>query len=85
MHHGLNTDQVLHLNSDILGNISSGATSAPSDVAENGSIGNEPFLTLKKVLDSLLCPRGKKLEREEGPTLFNLKINLINNFHSLKK
>ncbi|GLU03724.1 hypothetical protein SLE2022_209100 [Rubroshorea leprosula] len=52
MHHGLNADDVLHLVSNIKGEVGGGATSAPGDVAECRIVRHHPVHPLEEVVDS---------------------------------
>lgn len=64
MHHGLNTDHVLHLVGNVKGEIGGGATGAPSNVAEGRIMSHHAVHPLEEVIDTVLRLRREELEGE---------------------
>ena len=54
MHHGLDTDHVLHLVSNVEGEIGGGATGAPSNVTEGRIMSHHPVHPVEEVINTVL-------------------------------
>lgn len=87
MHHCLNTDHILHLVGNVEGEIGSGATGAPSNVAEGRIMSNHTVHPLEEVIDTVLCLGREILKGEHNSAAIagGGCTDLVNNLHLRKR